>query len=219
MKNSMIRALLGLLAVLSFGCSTMNGARPLDPGQHELGLIIGGPVVNLDGTGIPVPSAVLGAKTGLKKLAGQPLELDYGVNLTGIAFGITQLHLGSSWQVLNQSGAMPALTLTTRFYLASDGGGFWAVNQQEFLFSWLLKNQLIYTGLANYVDFGNVEEHPLRLTPVLGFTFDPFEKGSSRFHLEGRWFAVNKTPEIVAVKWLPADRGAYGVSFGYSYQF
>ncbi len=219
MKKTMIRVALGLLTVLSLGCSTMNGARPLAAGQHELGLILGGPMVNLGGAGIPVPSAVLGARSGLDELADRPFEIDYGMNLTGIAFGITQLHFGASWQLMDQAGARPALTLTDRFYVASAGGSFWLANQQELLFSWLVKNQLIYTGLGNYIDFGNIADHPLRLTPVLGLTIDPFEPGSSRFHLEARWFAVNKTPDIEAVEWVPSDRGAFGVNFGYSYQF
>lgn len=219
MNKSMIRAMFALLAVFSFGCSTMNGARPLESGQHEIGLIIGGPMVNLGGTGIPVPSAVLGARSGLSRLMDRPFEIDYGVNLTAIAFGIGQVHVGASWQLMNQAGARPALTLTDRFYLASDGATFWAANQQELLFSWLVKDQLIYTGLGNYIDFGNLSEHPLRLTPVLGVTIDPFEPGSSRFHLEARWFAVNKRPEIEALEWVPSDRGAFGVNFGYSYQF
>lgn len=219
MNGNLIKLLTALISLLAFGCSTMNGARPLASGQHEIGLILGGPMVNLGGSGIPIPSAILGARTGLNKVLDRSFELDYGLNLTGIAFGVGQTHIGASWQLSEQSDFVPAVTLTDRFYLASDGKTFWAVNQQEILLSWLIKDQLIYTGIGNYIDLGNLSDHLLRLTPVVGLTIDPFEAGGFRYHLEGRWFALNKEPEIEAITWVPSDRGAYGLNFGFSYQF
>ena len=55
--NPVIRRILGhtvrpsLLSavVLGLGCTTMNTARPLEPGQHAVGLTLGGPVVAVAG--------------------------------------------------------------------------------------------------------------------------------------------------------------------------
>ncbi|MBR58291.1 MAG: hypothetical protein CMH54_09745 [Myxococcales bacterium] len=215
----MRKFLFALFVLLFWGCSTLNGARPLGPQQHEAGLVLGGPLLKLGGSPIPTPNAILSFRSGLKPIFKRALEIDYGLNLTAAAFGIGQTHIGVSWQLAKQRGWRPAVSATRRLYLATDAKTFWSAKQDEVLASWLFGQQLLYVGLANYAEIVPWEYCRLRLTPVVGLSLDPFAKDGFRFQLEWRWFNVNEEPETEAIEWVPASRGAYGLSFGFSYLF
>ncbi len=215
----MRKIVFALFVLLFWGCSTLNGARPLGPQQHEAGLVLGGPLLKLGGAPIPTPNAIVSFRSGLKPLWNRPFEIDYGFNLTAAAFGIGQTHVGVSWQLVKQAGWRPAITGTGRLFLATDAETFWSAKQEELLASWLFGQQLLYVGIGNYVELATWQERMIRLTPVVGLSLDPFAKDGFRFQLEWRWFAVNEEPETEAIEWIPADRGAYGLSFGFSYLF
>ena len=163
---------------------TLNGARPLEPDTHEVGFTIGGPMFEFGGGAIPVPSVIAEGRSGVVRLLDRPLDLNYGVNLTGLPFGLLQIHLGSSWLLAHQNDGVPAVSFSKRLFFATNvlGAGSksedalsaWGALQFEFTVSWLIDNQLIYVALAEYLDFGNPE---LTLTPALGAQFDFFEPG------------------------------------------
>jgi hypothetical protein len=200
----------------------------LEPGSHELGLTLGGPFVVVGGAPIPLPNANLEGRSGVAAPLERELDVNYGINLTGLAFGILQMHAGASWLLLDQRGAVPAIALTDRIFFATNALGLkwkpegealgWAANQIELNLSWLLGGQLLYAGLAEYLDFGNPS---LTLTPVLGAVFDPAPARETgvRLHLEGRWFAVNQPHVLDTVTWVPNNRGGIGVALGVSYLF
>ncbi|MEM1350628.1 MAG: hypothetical protein AAGI01_18850, partial [Myxococcota bacterium] len=159
-------ALTGALLFLSLalqGCITAPGARPLAPGEHELGLSLGGPVFALGSLRLPVPNAVVEGRSGVSTLNSRPLDVNYGLNLTALPFGVFQAHVGASYLMLEQKGATPAVSVTDRFFLATNplgvigelprSLGFWATNQLEFTASWMLGQQLLYIGIGQYTDF------------------------------------------------------------------
>ncbi len=49
------RAMRLLPLALVGGCATMNGARPLEPGQHAVGVTLGGAVLEFAGAPLPLP--------------------------------------------------------------------------------------------------------------------------------------------------------------------
>lgn len=217
---------LGALLAAS-GCSTLSGARPLEPGQHQFGMTLGGPMVLLGEAPIPLPNANLEGRHGLAVLADRPIDINYGVNATAFAFGMLQVHVGSSYLLLHQDGGIPAISVTDRIFFAinpfdlsskADGAfGAWGMNQVEFSFSWLLGGQLVYVALAHYLDF---LEPGLLFTPALGAAFDPGDEGGLRLNLELRWYALSFTKDLDTVRWFPGGQGpgSLGVSLGFSYQ-
>ena len=220
----MIALLLGLT-----GCATFTGARPLEPGQHEVGASLGGPFVSALGIVTPLPMLIAQGRSGVAMVGDRPFDLSYGMNLTGLPFGILQGHVGVAWELLAQAGWVPALAISTRVFLASNplwfgverselAVSFWAANQTELLASWMPGGQLIYTGLAQYTDFGAPS---LLLTPILGTELD-FGLGGFRLQIETRYFAVGRSSTTQNVNWFPGGRGgagALGFSLGFGYRF
>lgn len=226
----MTRPVLLLLVLTAFAtaCSTLPGARPLYPGEHEVGLTLGGPFITNIGPPIPMPMANLQARHGLTKLADQPLELNYGLNLTPIAFGVLQGHVGAGYQFNGANGALPALTLTNRLYLGANvldpepaadvPVGAWGMDQLEVSASWDLgQKAYLFVSVSEYLDFGAPS---LLLAPAVGAWVDPGQAGGVTFGGELRWYGLNRAPDVDTVKWIPSGGpGALGVSLGVSYAF
>jgi len=209
------------LVLTSMGCGTLNSARPLNEGEHSVGVTFGGPFVGFAGAWIPVPNLVVEGKSGLPALKERPFDVNYGLNATGLAFGVIGLHGGASWLALEQRGGMPAVSIADRFYLYNsylntqvepEYRGAWALNQIELTASWAVKQQLLYVGLAEYVDLADPE---LLLTPFVGAQLArPGRKVS--FNLEGRWMAINQIETSSTVDWLGGGRGGIAATAGIS---
>jgi len=214
-----------LLAALGLtGCSTLSGARPLAPGEHAVGVTAGGAMVPL-GAPVPLPNLVVEGKHGIAELADRPLDISYGVNLTALPYGVGQAHVGSSFLLVDQHGAAPALSLTDRLFLATNLPGAsnkvdpriqgWGADQIELSASWYAGHQLIYVGVSEYIDFGNPG---LLLTPSLGVQLDPGEAGGFLVQPELRWYAINRQSQADNVRWI-GPTGALGFSIGFATRF
>lgn len=214
-----------LFALSLTACSTMNNARPSAPGEHAVGLTLGGPIVEF-GAPIPLPNAIAEGKHGVTTLLERNLEINYGLNLTGLAFGILQGHVGAAWELMTQEGWRPALAISNRIFLATNplwlgeersefAFGFWGANQTELLASWKPGGQLLYAGIAQYLDFGAPS---LLLTPILGTELD-VGLGGFRVQLEARYFAVGRQAPTTNISWFPGGAGALGFSLGFGYHF
>ena len=217
---------LALLSLLG-GCATFPGARPLDPGQHEIGVTIGGPTVNLGGP-LALPNINLQARHGLVKRWERPLDITYGLNLIALPFGLLQGHVGLSYLVIPQRGPAPALAVSTKQFLAMNGPGLrakpaaelagWTANQLDLYLSWEISRQLIYLGLTQYTDFGSPH---LTLTPSVGVVVDttPKTPGGVMLNLDLRWYAMTQRNDYDAVRWVPEALGAFGLGVGVSVVF
>ena len=219
--------LVAAFTLTATGCANMNTARPLDPGDHAFGATFGGPTVLLGDTPLPLPNLVLGGRSGLLTVAERNLEVDYGLNVTALAFGITQAHVGASYALLHQSGMAPAVTATNRLYLAinplslgeraDDAFGFWGADQVELTASWASGAHLLWVSVAQYFDFGAPN---LLLTPAVGYAIDLGEPGGFGLQFETRWYGLNAAPEVRTVRWWPMGEyglGSLGFSIGVSY--
>ncbi len=222
----LISGLLATSLVLGSSCSTLNTAVPLDPGEHRVGLTMGGALVHAFDTVIPLPNAILEGQSGLPTVAGRATDVNYGLNLTGLAFGQLGVHLGASHMLFEGEGSVPDVSVATRFFVVGnhldeatlpETRGLWVAEQLEVTASYGLGPARPYAGLAQYFDF---REPHLLLTPYLGCALDPGLSGGLGFHIEGRYFAVNQVPEVSSVKWYPSTApGALGVTLGMSYAF
>jgi hypothetical protein len=215
-----------LLLLSTVACGTLSGARPLEPGRHEVGVVLGGPLVELGGTPIPLPNVVVAGRSGLTRLADRPVDLGYGLNVTGLAFGVVSLQSDLGWLAADQAGARPALTVRNGVVLATnpfgpakaDGArvGVWFVDELEVVASWKAREHVFYASVSQFTD---VSAPALTLTPALGTSLDPGEPGGLRFQAELSWFAVNQSRQVRSIGFVPGNPGAFGIHLGFAYGF
>ncbi|MCB9744211.1 MAG: hypothetical protein H6740_16555 [Alphaproteobacteria bacterium] len=207
------------------GCAGMNNARPLEQGQHAVGLTLGGPMLEFAGAPIPLPNAIAQGRHGLPALAGRPTDMHYGLNLTGLAFGVAHVHVGAAHLLLPQRGGVPALSVADRVHFATnvfdprkelEARGAWGLNELELTASWAPRGQLLYLGLNDALDFTSPR---LLLSPFAGVALDPGDPGGVGVQLEGRWYAADYLPPGQVTHWVGPARGALGVSLGLQYTF
>jgi hypothetical protein len=224
----MRRERMACIAVLTTvaGCSTLSGARPLEPGRHELGVVLGGPVAELFGAPIPFPNVVVGGRSGLGRIADRPFDLGYGLNATALPFGVVAAHGDLGWLAYDQHGAAPAITVRNRLFLATNlpaagfkegsPAGAWGADQLELITSWKLDEHVVYAAVGQALDF---KRPGLLITPALGASIDPGDVGGLRFQLEARWWAVNRLHDLSLIQWVPGTPGAIGIHLGVAWGF
>ena len=204
----------------------MAAPRPLEEGENQIGLTLGGPAVQVGAQTLPLPMTNLEYRRGARTLWDRPVDGSGGLNLTGLAFGVLQGHVGSTYLLVDEVGYFPALSMTNRLYFGTNvlasssrapgSTGFWGTHQVELVASRYLGQHLVYLGLGQYTDFGSPR---LLLTPSFGFLFDPGAQRGWKFSVEGRYFAVNQRSELITIRWATEERGALGFGLGVSYGF
>ena len=219
-----------MLFILILGCGTLNTARPLPEGKQAVGLTFGGPLIGFADTYIPIPGAVLEGRSGLKPWKGHALDLNYGLNLTTIAFDQIGLHLGASTLLVGQNGASPAISLSTRTFFynnylsngPAESEGIWIAQQLGTTLSWDIKPGLVYLGAEQTFD---LKAPSLLLTPFVGIELgkegvsNGLNNGSA-VQLELRHYAIGRVNETTLVEWRALQgTGALGLNIGYSYRF
>lgn len=215
------------ILLLGTACGTMNTARPLSEGQHAVGLTLGGPMVEFGGNYIPLPNAVLEGRSGMTPFAGKDWDINYGLNLTALAFDQAGFHFGGTYQVLGQNGNIPAVSVSNRLFLYSnhlsgntidESKGLWANDEVSLTLSWKLGRQMVYTGLSQYFDLSNPNP---TITPFLGAEF--FNTGKNNgfaLQFEVRNYATGWNPTITSAKWnTPFGSGGFGGNLGFIYRF
>ena len=203
------------------GCGTLHSARPLDKGEHQVGATLGGPMVQFGGAYIPLPNIVVQGRSGISPVLDRPFDVDYGINLTGFAFGVMGIHGGVNWQLVHQDKAIPALTLSNRLWVQNNlldvskdwsKRTIWAADQIEFTLSYKFGKHLLYFGMAEYIDF---RQPDLLLSPFIGTDLAASERLG--IQVEVRYFAANQTPPVDTVTWLGPGSGAVGLVLGFRY--
>lgn len=223
LSGGRLLAALGMCVVAVAGagaCTTSHSARPLEPGQNAVAVTLGGPIANIPNIGpIPFPHMTLEGKHGLVR----NLDVNYGVHLLPLLFGVAGAHVGGTWLMLEQEGARPALALGQRVYGFSNridnrpekSGRFaeWLLSQSEVTASWLVYDQLVYTGAALYVPLLTPDP---KLAPFVGVELKP-GLDWLRLQVEARYLAPYINTQYGVVNWVaPGNQGSVAVNFGFS---
>ncbi len=145
MKNKLCLCLLAALATFGIfaACSTVHSVRPLHKGTQAANVSLGGPLITNLGPAIPVPLL------GINYLYGLTDNISVGgtAYLTDALFGTGHLELSGTWGIIDQKGAMPALSLESNLHAVSDLRTTLQFFPEVGLTpSWRLGSFLIYTG-------------------------------------------------------------------------
>jgi len=204
----MIRFLVLCFAVVyASGCGTMSASQPLSSGEHRAGVTFGGPFTTSLGPPIPIPSLVVEGRSGLDPISAFPVDINYGLNATALAFGQLGLHGGASIHLLQPDGWRPGVALTERLYVYNnyldvtkpmETRMFWGLNQFDVTASWALSDHRIYVGGSDLVDLADPE---LLVSPFMGVDLRPQGRRVG-FQLETRVLGINFSPEIWDISWL-----------------
>jgi hypothetical protein len=217
-----MRLVLALCSVV-FGaaCITVPVTETLQPGQSEVGMTLGGPLIAVPGGGptIPLPSITVEYRKG----GGESWDWSVGTHLLPTAFGALGVHGGASYRLLDQDAYRPRLIVTNRLYLFSnhldgrkptDSRGFWANNELLLTGAWDHGAATYYVHLMEHLDLALPG---LVLTPALGakYRFKEWE-----FFAEFRWFGANADNSKAVLQWQGiGDLGAQAIGLGFSRRF
>jgi hypothetical protein len=214
----------GLCAfLLAASCSTMNGARPLEPGEHAVGVTLGGPLIDVPNIGtLPMPHATIEGRHGIV----HRFDVNYGLHVLPLVFGVAGAHVGGTFLLApEKGGGLPALAVAQRVYGFTnrlDGRdpesarGDWFLSQTELTASWRVADQLFYGGLAGYVPI--LQPKPY-LAPFVGVELRPFVDWA-RIQVEARWIAPYVNTRFGVVDWIaPGDQGAIVLNAGVAFVF
>ncbi len=223
----MARTFLGGIAcaILSVGCGHATHVRPTPAKALDVEAELGGPLATLGSAPIELPLSTVGASYGI----ADGLDLSGHVHLTPLFFGVFGLDLGSTYRVLDQRDAIPALALTGRLYGFSDvpgckdpsascgtetNHGARAYGELTGAASWLLENQfLLYVGASGLAQFaGGPPLFSVQAGLQVQFTHLALQ-------LEVRWYEPNYNTTATVVNWMSiGGQGAWGIVLGVRYR-
>ena len=222
----MVRYIISLLAVaacLGSACTTFNNARPLAPGEHAAMVTLGGPVADVPGVGtIPMPNVTVEGRHGVV----DHLDVNYGVHLLPLAFGVVGGHVGGTFQLYDEPAAwVPVTSIGQRLFFFTnlldprkEQKDAYALSQTDLTLSWKLWESLVYGGVSAYVPI-DVEDRTLHLAPFVGVEIHP-GLDWLRVQVEGRWLSPTTDQRFAIVNWqAPGDMGALAVNLGVAVEF
>jgi hypothetical protein len=218
-----MRLVLLIISLFMSACGALNTARPLAKGEHKMGVTGGGAVLKALGPPIPLPNLVVEGQSGLSPIQGRPLDVNYGLNTTALAFGTIGLHGGVSHLLMEQNGGVPSLSVTDRLHFynnwldntkESDMRKAFFLNQVDLTAGWNIKRHLGYVGVANYLDIADPE---LTLAPFAGIQLN--SKKNVFVQAEIWYLAINRQPEIVDVPFVTFGYGAISVTGSVGFTF
>lgn len=208
-------------ALTCASCVTWGGPRPLEPGEHAVSATVGGVLTDVPNVGnIPTPNLTLEGRHGIV----HHLEIDYGVHVLPLVFGVAGAHVGAGLQLFDQPDPLvPALTVRQRLFgftnvvdLRKQAPAFFGLSETELLASWELLGQIGWLGLAAHASLDEPRPH---LSPTVGVELRP-GLGGLRVGAEVRWLAPAVNQRYAVVHWLaPDDQGGIQITGGVAWVF
>lgn len=200
------------------GCGTTRSVRPVGEGKHEVDVALAGPLMVL-GPPFPTPMVYAGYRYGLNAKT----DLFGRLNLLTATMGIGSLEAGAGRLLLDQDGAIPALSGSASVLGLVTRGGANAIPQVAAQASWLFADQhLLFAGLALGASYGErLDQSPFQLhfSPVVGLHERLF--GSAwTLDVELRWLAPTRRTDVLTVNWIGVGPwGALAPGLGVSRSF
>ena len=195
----------------------------MEHGEQSVTFSLGGPITELGNVYVPLPLIGLGYNVGL---IDNKLDIEVGLNVTEILYGIFNLETGANWRPFLSKGWRPGLIVTPRFFFFTNflPSSFKFYPDFALTFPWEVReNWFAYTGIENFFELskvrydGNPQKHHWFVVPYLGWSM-----GNKKWQFQWEWRVY--VPNLVNTG-KPTknkgfgDRGIHGVFLGVSRVF
>ncbi len=189
-------------AALLPGCGHASPIRPVPKGELQLQATMGGPVASW-GVPFPAPHLSAGASYGLT----DRLDASAHVHLSPLLAGVGGIDVGAGALLLDDRGAIPALTLTGRAYGFTNLQGVAAYLDGTATLSWRLMGERLWPYAACTV-FAQLADAPI-VAPAVGALYWIDQTG---LQLEAQWIQPGLPTGNQAIPWVGlAGQGALSV--------
>ena len=205
------------------GCAAHTAIEPVGEGRLRGNAGLGGPIVAAFGTHVPIPYLYVGGDYGLS----DRLDLDGGLHLLSLAYGVAGLDLGATWYPLINDGPLPTLGVGGRMTLfASVKSGvddrFRLLPSLTSSAAWEAGPGKVYAGFDLAIPLTrpayDTAAAPLIFSPLAGYRWDL----GSRSHLfvELKWQGANVRTDQLAAEYVhPGGHGAITPFVAYAWDF
>lgn len=212
--------------LLLFACTPSRFVKPLAKNEMQVNLSLGGPVINLSGSYIPVPLTTICGGYGIDSNT----TVFGSIHTTSALFGNLQNDIGVVRNIAHQKGCRLGISaiaaINTMAHFGKGGNSFNLFPQFEANIYWTYgkKKNFVYAGLSNWFNFSGTRAHnesqpfSVIMSPQLGHTFN----GSKwNFILEYKMIAPYISNKDIVISYLPAlgAMGATGIYFGVTRKF
>jgi hypothetical protein len=210
--SSMAEAAVAVATLVA--CGTTQAVRPIGRGNAAIHGSVGGPIVAISGTPIPVPILALGGGYGLSDV----LDVGADADLTAAAFGVAHVTPGIAVHLLplpepGRRTHIPSLSLAGGLHVLTNLKDTRIAPQATAVAAFRLGGKaLIYGGADAGVVFGD----PTRVLagPLIGAELSATKRLG--LALELKWLAPYYDVAPLAPNWVsPGSRGYFAVLVGF----
>ena len=205
-----------MLFICSF-CSPSRIVQPLQKGESQVGLHLGGPMIRFAGAPLPIPLTSLSYARGIDST----FTAFGGIGLTAAAFGVAQVDLGCTKGLWTPKGARPGVSVSPslnfmidkwegnfRFYPTLDVNAYWQLGKRK---------NTAYIGLNNWFVLNATrtqgEPQTTRYIPNLQVGYVIRRKGWN-YTIEAKYLApFNDNVKLVPDYISAGTTGAFGIYF------
>lgn len=212
-----------VLVFFMFSCSTVRMVKPLNKGETEVGVALGGPIIGFGKVVLPVPMSSVAVSHGFS----DRLTAFGGLNTTSLLFGVGQLDLGAGYGILEQDGYRPGLVGLGTLSLAFDkwDKNFRAHPQLDLHTYWDYKEGkgTLYSGVSNWFELSNRQVNSTEQNDFWApniYLGTKLNGAKLNWLIETRYIAPNYKNNYTVVDWKGIGaKGAFGLYFGVTKTF
>jgi len=220
-KNSIL--LVFVCIFILYACGPVRKVVPLQKGEKEVSLSLGGPLIGFGGSTIPLPLSSLDYAHGLN----DTYTAFGSLHTTALAFGTIQIEAGVLRNLWLSENKKTGISAAPSFYLMTDiweyNTKFYPIFDLNFYTHYGQKENLVYLSYSSLFELSSKKAFNEKVNTnyipfiSLGHKWS-FTKWDYRFEVKYINFLQSNEGVIVDYK-VPGNNGALGVFLGFTRKF
>ncbi len=223
-KNIQLKLTAIIVLVVFFqSCAPSRIVRPLEKGERQVALNVGGPLLGFAGTTIPMPLTAVSYAQGIT----DNVTAFGGIHTTAMLFGVFQTDVGVCYNLYHPDSSQFGLSVNPVINMAFDKweGNFklWPEIDVNAYWEFTPQKSFIYLGASNWFELSGtrahdeVQENRWLFNPHLGYTY---VRNKWNYNIETKYLVPNVAtqPNVVDYKGIGGN-GAVGVYFTFTRKF